>query len=269
MTSPPLPDNWRSLLAGYVLDDLTAEEAAQVEQWLEQYPEVATELAALQATWGSLALGPTPVAPPPDLRDRTLAAALAAAAPVAVSAAAEPEPTTSADVLVPSQLPSTAPVVRRRFPWGRVGLACGWAATALALAFTLQENQRLRLALRQTEAVVASFSQPANRLYTLAGTDAEPQANARLVVNPADQTALIVTTDLPPLDDDQVYRLWALADSDPVFCGEFNPATAEDTNQWALPDAACGTAPVQMLITAERADDPPVPAGDLVLQSES
>lgn len=268
MTSPPLPDNWRSLLAGYVLDDLTVEETAQVEWWIEQYPEVATELATLQATWGSLALVPTPVAPPPDLRDRTLAAAMAAAVPVAVPAAAGPESAIPEEILVPSQFPNAAPAPRR-FLWAQLGLALGWAATALALAFALQENQRLRLALRQTEAVVASFSQPANRLYTLAGTEAEPQANARLVVNPADQTALIVTTDLPPLADDQVYRLWALADSDPVFCGEFNPATAEDTNEWALPDAVCGTAPVQMLITAERADDPPIPAGDLVMQSES
>lgn len=265
MTSSPLPDNWRSQLAGYVLDDLTAEEAAQVEQWLGQYPEVATELAALQTTWGSLALEPAPVAPPPELRDRTLAAAMAAAVPTAP----EPEPTIPSESFVPNQFSSAAPVARRRFPWGRAALALGWAATALALAFTLQENQRLRLALRQTEAVVASFSQPANRLYTLAGTEAEPQANARLVVNPTDQTALIVTTDLPPLDEEQVYRLWALADSDPVFCGEFNPATAEDTNQWTLPDAVCSTAPVQMLITTERAADPPIPAGDLVMQSQS
>ena len=45
---------------------------------------------------------------------------------------------------------------------------------------------------------MASFSQPANRLFTLTGTEAEPQASGRLVVNPTDQTALIVTTDLPP-----------------------------------------------------------------------
>lgn len=263
MTSLPLPDNWRSLLAGYVLDDLTAEETAQVEQWLGQYPEVATEFAALQTTWDSLALMPNPVAPPPELRDRTLAAIAAAAA-----VPAAPELAISEEMFVLSPVPNADQSARRRFPWGRLGLALGWAATALALAFTLQENQRLRLALRQTEAVVASFSQPANRLYTLAGTEAEPQASARLVVNPADQTALIVTTDLPPLSEDQVYRLWALADSDPVFCGEFNPATAEATNEWALPDAVCGTAPVQMLITAERAADPPIPAGDLVMQSE-
>jgi hypothetical protein len=131
------------------------------------------------------------------------------------------------------------------------------------------ENQRLRQELLQSEAVVASFSQPNNRLYTLAGTENQPQASGRLVVDPADETALIVTEDLPPLAADQVYRLWAIADQDPLFCGQFNPDAVQSTNQWQLPDVACGAAEVQMLITAESADAPPVPVGTLVLQSQS
>jgi len=251
MNSTTLPENWRLLLAGYVLNDLTTEETTLVEQWLGQYPEVASELEALTTTWESLPTALTPVTPPPGLRDCIMAAAQAPA----------PE-------LAPELTPE--PVIRRRrWPWGRLGLALGWVATAIALAAALQENQRLRLALLQNEAVVASFSQPANQLYTLGGTEVEPQANARLVVSPTAQTALIVTTDLPPLAADQVYRLWALADSDPVFCGQFNPDAAQDTNQWALPTAACAASPVQMLITAELASDPPIPAGALVMQSQS
>jgi hypothetical protein len=249
MNSTSLPEDWRSLLAGYVLNDLTPEEAVLVEHWLGQYPEVAAELETLQTTWESLPNGLEPVVPPPGVRDRILTAV---------------QPMVSAPAPPPVRDPS-----RRRFPWVRLGLGLGWAATALALVTTLQENQRLRLALRQSEAVVASFSQPANRLFTLTGTEAEPQASGRLVVNPTDQTALIITTDLPPLAADQVYRLWALADSDPVYCGEFNPAATEDTNQWTLPDTACGESAVQMLITTEQAAAPPVPAGSLVLKSES
>jgi len=251
MNSTTLPENWRLLLAGYVLNDLTTEETTLVEQWLGQYPEVASELEALTTTWGSLPTALTPVTPPPGLRDRIMAAAQAPAPELAPELASEPV------------------IRRRRWPWGRLGLALGWVATAIALAAALQENQRLRLALLQNEAVVASFSQPANQLYTLGGTEVEPQANARLVVSPTAQTALIVTTDLPPLAADQVYRLWALADSDPVFCGQFNPDAAQDTNQWALPTAACAASPVQMLITAELASDPPIPAGALVMQSQS
>ncbi|HZG41222.1 MAG TPA: anti-sigma factor [Nodosilinea sp.] len=259
MNSTTLPEHWRSLLAGYVLNDLTTEDAALVEQWLEQYPEVVSELEALTTTWESLPVALPPVAPPPELRDRILATVQV---PAQVSAPdLAPAPASATD-LEPT-------ISRRRFPWGKLGLGLGWVATALALGLTLQENQRLRLALRQNEAVVASFSQPANPLYSLAGTDAEPKANARLVVSPDDQTALIVTTDLPTLADDQVYRLWALADGDPVFCGQFNPNAAQDTNQWALPAAACAAVPVQMLITAEQASDPLTPAGNLVLQSQT
>ncbi len=270
MNSPPLPENWPSLVAGYVLADLTDDEVALVEQWLTDYPEVAAELAALQSTWDSLPAVLPSVAPPPRLRDRIMAAGAAPAlgpAPAAAGTSAGPTP------LAPVGQPDTAAlpmgVSPRRFPWGKLGLALGWIATGLALALTWQENQRLRLALRQQDAIVASFSQPANHLYTLAGTPAAPQANARLVVDPADQTALIVTTDLPTLGADQVYRLWALADSDPVFCGEFNPSALQATSQWTLPNATCAANPVQMLITAEKATDPPVPAGSLVLQSQS
>ncbi|MGF1571030.1 MAG: anti-sigma factor domain-containing protein [Nodosilinea sp.] len=251
MTSTSLPENWRLLLAGYVLDDLTPEETALVEQWLGQHPEVANELEYLQGAWNSLPASLSPQAPPPQLRDRVLASLPSLDIPASAS----------------SEVPALA--APRRVPWGWLGLGLGWAATALALAAVLHENRQLRLALRQSEAVVASFSQPTNRLYTLAGAEAQPQASGRLVVNPADQTALIVTSDLPPLEADQVYRLWALAGADPVFCGQFNPDAAQATSQWTLPDAACGNAPVQMLITAEQADAPPVPAGALVLQSQS
>ncbi|MBE9114249.1 anti-sigma factor [Nodosilinea sp. LEGE 07298] len=265
MNSIPLPEDWRSLLAGYVLNDLSDDEAALVEQWLGQYPEVASELEALQSTWESLPTLLPPVAPPPGVRDRIMAT-------VQNTTVQKATAQNSAPALASESVPEPAAeptLVRRRLPLAKLGLALGWAATGLALVLALHENQRLRLALIQQEAVVASFSQPGNPLYTLSGTEAEPQASGRLVVNPDEQTALIVTTDLPPLSADQVYRLWALADSDPVFCGEFNPEAGQDTNQWVLPDAACGAESVQMLITAEQVTDPPVPAGALVLQSQS
>jgi hypothetical protein len=131
------------------------------------------------------------------------------------------------------------------------------------------ENQRLKQELIQSEAVVASFSQPDNRLYTLAGTDAQPQARGRLVVDPDSETALIFTDSLPPLTTNQAYRLWAIADQSPLFCGQFNPSAEQSSSQWQLPDAACGAPGVQMLITAESVDAPPLPEGPLVLQSQS
>jgi len=252
MTSNSLPDNWRSLLAGYVLNDLTEAETAQVQSWLAHDPEVVAELAALEASWQAIPQGLPPQSPPPPLRDRVLTAV-------------------SASAVSPAPAIAPAPPRSRRSarPWGLVGLGLGWAATVVALIAVAVENQRLRQALIQSEAVVASFSQPDNRLYTLAGAEAQPQASGRLVVDPEDATALIFTADLPPLRADQVYRLWAIAEQAPLFCGQFNPDAAQATNQWQLPDAACGASGVQMLITAESVDAPPVPAGTLVLQSQS
>ncbi|WP_448169493.1 anti-sigma factor [Leptolyngbya iicbica] len=252
MNSNPLPDNWRSLLAGYVLNDLTAEETAQVQAWLAQYPEVATELAALEGSWQALPESLPLQLPPPQLRDRVLTAG--PSSPVNREAAATSRPST--------------PRPPRRV-WGWAGLGLGWAATAVALISVAAENQRLRQELIQSEAVVASFSQPDNRLYTLAGTAAQPQASGRLVVDPERETALIFTESLPPLTANQAYRLWAIADQEPLFCGQFNPIAEQASSQWQLPDIACGAPGVQMLITAESTDAPPLPAGPLVLQSQS
>ena len=256
MTSTPLPDNWRSLLAGYVLDDLSPEAAAQVQNWLAEYPEVAAELAALEASWHTLPESLPPQLPPPPLRDRVLNTVQSS------SANAVPATEPISPIL-------TMPQRRPARPRGLAWLGVGWVATAAALVAVVVENQRLRQELLQSEVVVASFSQPSNRLYTLAGTEAQPQASGRLVVDPEDETALIVTQKLPPLTVDQVYRLWAIADQEPLFCGQFNPSAEQFASQWQLPDTDCGAEGVQMLITAESADAPPVPAGALVLQSQS
>lgn len=244
MTSTALPDDWRDLVAGYVLDDLTAAERTLVTQWVSQYPEVAVELDALQETWGCLPNSLVPEPPPALLRDRVLAAV-------------QPVPTTTTD---------RPPLWRR---WGWLGLGAGWAVTAVALGTVALENQRLRQDLRQVQTVVASFSRPENQLYTLTGTPSQPRARGRLIVDPQQQTALIITSELPPLAKDQAYRLWAVAGQKPIFCGQFNPNSDQTPSQWLLPNSACGQGSVQMLVTAEAANDPPVPAGPLVLQSQS
>ncbi|WP_204138106.1 anti-sigma factor [Halomicronema sp. CCY15110] len=251
MNSNSLPDNWRSHLAGYVLNDLTEAETAQVREWLALYPEVAIELQALEASWQSLPESLPPQSPPPPLRDRVLTAVQSPPSNLASPPA------------------SPTPIPRRRRPWGWAGLGLGWAATAVALISVVAENQRLKQELIQSEAVVASFRQPNNRFYTLAGTAAQPQASGRLVVDPESETALIFTESLPPLMADQAYRLWAIADQAPLFCGQFNPSAEQSSSQWPLPDAACGAPGVQMLITAESVDAPPLPEGPLVLQSQS
>ncbi|PSN17999.1 hypothetical protein C7271_14835 [filamentous cyanobacterium CCP5] len=168
--------------------------------------------------------------------------------------------------------PSTATTrstPRRRHRPALWVLSTGWAATAIALVVLGVENQQLRQDKLQAEAVVASFSQPQNQLYTLTGTEDEPEASGRLVIDPAAASATIATYDLPQLPEDQVYRLWALADAEPIFCGQFNPEDGTDISQWPLPDPGCASTPVQMLVTSELVTAPPEPQGTLVLQPRS
>jgi hypothetical protein len=142
----------------------------------------------------------------------------------------------------------------------------GWAATAIALVVVALDNQQLRQDKQQVEAVVARFTQPGNPIYTLAGTASQPQATGRLVIDDATQLITVTTQALPPLPADQVYRLWALADAAPVYCGQFNPEAMTAISEWAAPDALCATEQVQLLVTREALADPPTPQGPLVLE---
>lgn len=247
MTTSALPENWQELLAGYVLGDLNADEMALVQQWLVRYPEVAAALEDLEETWQTLPYGLPQQAPPPHLRQQVMASVQ----PVAPASRIERDSR------------------RGPRPWMGWGLSAGWAATAVALVGVAVDNNRLRQENQSAEAIVASFSQPSNRLYALAGTDAQPQASGRLVIDPASQSALIVTQNLPSLPSDQTYRLWAIAGEQPTYCGQFNPDHDRSINQWQLPEHACETAPVQMLITRESVAAPLVPQGPLVLQGPS
>lgn len=245
MTQPALPDNWKELLAGYVLETLDADEVALVQQWLSRYPEVTIELERLQDTWDTIPYSLPRQAPPARLRQMVLASK-------------------SRQRITPS--PRRSP----RRAWLLSGLSTGWAVTAIALIVLAVEHDQLRKENQQANVVIASFSQPSNYVYTLSGTTDSPQSSGRLVIDPDQQSALIVTQDLPTLPSEQVYRLWALADADPVYCGEFNPDSADTISQWQLPSpAACQSNAVQMLITSELATAPLSPQGQLVLQNRS
>ena len=120
----------QELLAGYVLDDLTPEEKAQVEELLAQDPALVNEVHQLRATFNLLPLGLSPAdLPPPLLLSRP-----------------------------PANQSSTSVIkATKKFPWAKIALG-GLLATAIAglgwqnhqlqqqLASSEQENQQLHQA---------------------------------------------------------------------------------------------------------------------------
>ena len=75
MQPSELPSNWEALITGYVLSDLTPEEAALVKQYLETYPELASEVESLQATLALFPLSLPETKPSERLRSQILQAA--------------------------------------------------------------------------------------------------------------------------------------------------------------------------------------------------
>lgn len=75
MEPDKLPSNWEALITGYVLSDLTPEEAALVKQYLETYPELASEVESLQATLALFPLSLPETKPSEELRSQILQAA--------------------------------------------------------------------------------------------------------------------------------------------------------------------------------------------------
>lgn len=70
-----LPEDWETLLAGYVLGDLTPEDAMAIKQYLQLYPELADEVNSLQATLALFPLSLPKSSPPQNLRSQILEAA--------------------------------------------------------------------------------------------------------------------------------------------------------------------------------------------------
>lgn len=75
MTMPLDPQARQELAAGYVLGDLTSQEAEQFHQLMEQVPSLKAEVAALQETLAMMPYGLTEEKPKIELRSRILTAA--------------------------------------------------------------------------------------------------------------------------------------------------------------------------------------------------
>jgi anti-sigma-K factor RskA len=267
-----LPENWQELMAGYALGDLSPEEAEAMQRLLAENPGLTLEVASLQEVLALVPYALSQQAPPPQLRERILAAAYLQpdtqppAQSIASAAQSEMQP---APVLPLPFRPAAERLTPRSSPWISRAYAMGGAIAAAALLALGVDNYRLRQESQEAKSVIAALQQRGTQTYTLEGTDQANAASGSLVVAQG-QRVIIVAKNLPVLPAGQVYRLWAMPSNSktPAFCGQFNARTEDAvTTQWLAPEATCQSTTVQMLITSEKASDPPVPKGTLVMRS--
>ena len=274
MTRSTPSENWQELLAGYALGDLSPEEAEVVQHLLTENPQMLSEANRLQEGFNSIAYSLPGQEPPTQLKDAILQAAQATSAANALATPSVAPGATSdtADSTTDlSNLRRFAPHGSRRRLKSNAWFSLGAIAVA-ALVVLGVDNYRLRQETQEAKSVIAALQQRGTLTYALEGTEQANSASGSLVIAKGQQV-VIVAKDLPVLPAGEVYRLWAVpaAGKNPTFCGEFKAGSAGSfTAHWVAPPElwqVWKSPTVQMLITSEKASDPPVPKGSLVMKS--
>lgn len=197
MTGSLPPKRLQELTTGYVLGDLSAEEAEEFRRLLMENSDLATEVSRLQEVLGLIPYALPEVEPPLRLRSAILEAA-------------------HAGVKRPKQF---------SFGWIKV---VGSVAALLVLALGL-DNYRLRQNLTTTQVqvaqqkeLIAMLQQPSIHLVSLKGADLAPAASGSFVMNPIKEGAFLAIQNLPPLPADQTYQLYSVVNGKRIAWGRFN-----------------------------------------------
>ncbi|MGH7567089.1 MAG: anti-sigma factor domain-containing protein [Gemmatimonadota bacterium] len=256
-------DQFQELAIAHLLRELDAvEETAFAVELMRRGEPGHALLREIQETLGDIALAVAPAEPPVSLRGRVLAR---------IEAVTEPE----------------VPPARERSLWP-------WAAAAVLAALTVglglwaarlaDERDRLRAAVDRLEERVAAadsaeervaalqedldlVSAPGSAVHGLVGTQALPQAGARVFVDPVTGRALLFAYDLPVLGPDELYELWAIGAEGPRAAGVFRPGD-EGRARLEIPDPELLRDVQTLAVTVEPAPGVEQPTGEIVLSSD-
>jgi len=206
-----------SLSGAYALDALAhGAESERFARHLNRCPSCASEVREFREVATALAFAAT-TAPPPELRDRVLAAA-------ALTRQLPPEVTSRA------RSHRARGRARIRVPWlpwlsGLVATAAVVVAVlfGFAQAHTEQELNQVRA---RNQAIALVLSAPQAKLLTHATT----KGGVATVVLAADRHELVVTTNgMPALPAGKVYQLWLMGTKKTVSAGLLPAATSGQT----------------------------------------
>ncbi|MBE9102536.1 anti-sigma factor domain-containing protein [Vacuolonema iberomarrocanum] len=221
MNVPESIESRNELLAGYVLGDLSPEEAATVEQQLQDNPDLVADLEHLQTTMSLMAVETPAVSPPLGLRDRILTQVTEPAPAPAPAAVQRPMSNGRGKVLP--------------FRIGTRELLTGAAALALALLGISNFQMQQRLASVEQEftdyqEAIALLQNPQNRLLSIQSVSdtMSSQGMGSLVIAPEQDAAILTLQNIEPPPEGMVYRMWAYVDGEKVDCADFVPDASGD-----------------------------------------
>ncbi len=244
MSGSELPQGLEELIAGYVLGNLSSEEAEEFRQLLAAHPELSTEITLLQEVLGLMPYALPQVAPPQHIR-------------VAVLEAVD-------DVVGENYSP-----LRRRWPWKRITASI---AAILVLALSLDNyflRRQLRIMQVQTlpqKDVISMLKNANTHLISLKGMDMASAASGSIVITPGEQEAVLVVQNLPVLPEGQFYQLWAVVNGEKISWGQFNTSSQGTVLiKLSIPPV---TDAAQLVFTVEVSPAPWQPDGGMVMTSQ-
>jgi anti-sigma-K factor RskA len=232
------------LLPAYALGSLNEEDAVKVAEHLDACPECRAELRAYEAVADRLALAAPDIAPPPDLKQRTMAGL---------------------------QTPVEEPLADPHKSWWQpllrlfLGAAPAWGIASLALIALLVVAG---LWWSQRAGQQGPLTTPGGmQVIALAGTDMATHGSGTLVVSEDGEYGALVVDGLPALDEEHQYQLWLVRDGQRTSGGVFSVNSEGYGVLWIESHEPLSSF-TAFDVTAEPADGSPSPTGDKVLGSD-
>ena len=208
------------LLPFYALDALTDEERELVDSYLAEHPEAREQIKDLHSAASALPYGISPVEPPRQVKESLMARVNADA---------------KARVYSSAHRQSSRPLLRgvrgenilRTFTLGIATLAIVWVIILNSQISQLRNeisglHDTVAKQSNSLEQIIANLpkSPPSNVItVSLEGTNIQPGAHGQLVVDPKEQSAILIISGLPKLEANQTYQVWLISGGGPVSAG--------------------------------------------------
>ncbi|MEA5574625.1 anti-sigma factor [Calothrix sp. UHCC 0171] len=226
----------KNLAAGFVVDDLTPEEAEEFRLLLNQHPELITEVEDLQEVLRQVVDGFVEVEPPAYLLPKILLQVEEMALPRHISQTEQSE-----NIVNINDIPATQtnylviPKISRR--WTQIAgsiaalfvviLGVDYYRLRQNLSGAITENQKLRQDFAQIQEVKNLLQNSQTRLFTFEAVNSKnnipDNASGSIVINSQKQKAVMVFQNLPAPPPGNVYLLWTIVADRKFPCGQVKP----------------------------------------------
>ena len=258
----------KNLAAGFVVDDLTPQEAEEFRLLLDEHPELIAEVEDLQEVLRQVLDGFTEVEPPADLLPKILYQAKASTQQENVN-----------DIQIKQTNKLLRPKSRR---WTKIaGSFAALVVIALGvdnyrlrqnLSVVTADNQKLRQDFAQAQEVKSLLQNSQTRLFTFQAVNSTKNSSGSIVINPQKQKAVMVFQNLPAPPPGYVYLLWTIVADQKLPCGQVKPYswgtasyelpfTNQMYNEFSHPQFS------GLIVTLETDANVPRPTGTVVMQS--